>query len=139
MSLIFKILLVALGHYIMFLCYPETGPNGSLYLMVSMLAWSGFLIVISANLRFIKFISGMVGLLFNLAFFALMLAAIAFTMPQRDRVPVLEKIQKGQFPDRASLNTGLIKMGVTYRGTVKKELKGLDLGIQKALKSIEKD
>ena len=139
MALIFKILFTALLHLIFFLCYPETGPNGSLYLMVSMLAWSGFLIVISANLRFIKFISGMVGLLFNLAFFALMLAAIAFTMPQRDRVPVLEKIQKGQFPDRASLNTGLIKMGVTYRGTVKKELKGLDLGIQKALKSIEKD
>ncbi len=139
MSLIFKILLVALGHYIMFLCYPETGPYGNLYLVISILAWSGFIVIISANLRFIKFISGAAGLLFNLAFFALMLAAIAFTMPQRDRIPVLEKIQKGQFPDRTSLNTGLIKIRMTDKGTVNKEINGLRLRIQKILKNIKKD
>ncbi len=139
MLLIFKILLAALLHFVVFICYPETGPNGELYLIISILAWSGFLIMINTGFKFINLLSGAAGVLFNLAVFALMLTAIARTMPQRDRIPVLEKIQKRQFPDRTSFNTGLIKLGVTYRGTVKKELKGLDLGIQKAIKTIEKD
>ena len=89
MSLIFKILLTALLHLMVFICYPETGPKGRLYLIISMLAWSVFLMFISANFRFFKIISGAAGLLFNLALFALMFAAIAFTMPQSDRISVL--------------------------------------------------
>ena len=139
MFLIFKILLVALLHLAVFLCYPETGPYGNLFLIISTLAWSVILVVMNANLKFIKLLSGAAGLLFNLAFFAVMLLAIAFIMPQRDGVSVREKIRKRQFPDRTSLNTGLIKLGVNYRSEVKKDIKGLDLGIQKALKKIEKD
>ena len=133
MFLVLKILLVALLHFILVVCYPETGPNGNLYLAVSMLAWSGFLIVISANLAFVKLISGALGLLFNLVFFALMLAAMTLTMPQLDKVSVLEKVQKRQFPDRDSINMGLIRFGVKYEGSVKKEIKKLNLGINKAV------
>ena len=139
MFLVFKILLVALLHFILFVCYPETGPNGTLYLVISMLAWSGFLIVISANLAFVKLVSGGLSLLFNLVFFALMLAAMALTMPQRDKVSVLEKVQKRQFPDRNSVDMGLIKFGIKYEGTVKKEIKKLDLGINKAVDKLGKD
>ena len=137
-SLVFKILIVALLHYTVFLCYPETGPSGKLYLIVSMLAWSGFFIVINSKFRFLKLISGALGLLFDLALFTVMLAAIAFTMPQRDGVSIIEKIEKGQFPDRISLNEELSEMKVPYEGVVKKELKGLDHGIQKAVKIIKK-
>ena len=139
MFLILKILLVALLHLAVFLCYPETGPYGNIFLIISTLAWSTVLVVMNANLKFIKLLSGAVGLLLNMAFFALMLAAIAFTMPQHDGVSIREKIRKRQFPDRTSLDTGLIKLGVNYRSEVKKNIKGLDLGIQKALKKIEKD
>ena len=145
MSLIFKILLVALLHFILFVCYPETGPNGNLYLCISMLAWAGFLIIANANLAFVKFISGSLSLLFNLTFFALMLAAIALTMPQLDKVTVLEKIQNRQFPDENSIKMGLIKLGVNYEGglkyenTVKKEIKKLDVGINKAVDKLKKD
>ncbi len=139
MFLVLKILLVALLHFVVFVCYPETGPNGNLYLAVSLLAWSGFLIVISANLAFVKLISGAVGFLFDLAFFALMLAAMALTMPQLDKVSVLEKVQKKQFPDRDSVNMGLIRFGIKYEGTVKKEIKKLDLGINKAVDKLNKD
>ena len=138
MFLVIKILLVALLHFVLFVCYPETGSNGTLYLTISMLAWSGFLIVISANLAFVKLISGALSLLFNLAFFALMLAAIALTMPQLDKVSVLEKVQKKQFPDRNSLNMGLIRFGVKYESSVKKEIKKLDQGIDKAVDKLSK-
>jgi len=126
-------------HLAVFLCYPETGPYGNLFLIISALIWSVVLVVMNANLKFIKLLSGAAGLLFNLAFFAVMLAAIAFTMPQRDGVSVLKKLQERRFPDRTSLDTGLIKLGVNYRSEVKKDIKGLDLGIQKTLKKIEKD
>ena len=139
MFLVIKILLVALLHFVLFVCYPETGSNGTLYLTISMLAWSGFLIVISANLAFVKLISGALSLLFNLAFFALMLAAIALTMPQLDKVSVLEKVQKKQFPDRNSLNMGLIRFGVKYESSVKKEIKKLDQGVNKAVDKLGKD
>ena len=138
MFLVIKILLVALLHFVLFVCYPETGSNGTLYLTISMLAWSGFLMVISANLAFVKLISGALSLLFNLAFFALMLAAIALTMPQLDKVSVLEKVQKKQFPDRNSLNMGLIRFGVKYESSVKKEIKKLDQGIDKAVDKLSK-
>ena len=139
MFLVIKILLVALLHFVLFVCYPETGPNGTLYLTISMLAWSGFLIVISANLAFVKLISGALSLLFNLVFFALMLAAVALTMPQLDRVSVLEKVQKKQFPDRDSIDKGLIRFGVKYESSVKKEIKKLDQGVNKAVDKLGKD
>jgi hypothetical protein len=114
MFLIFKILLVALCHVILFACYPETGPNGKIYLVVSTLAWAGFVIVLNSGLKFFKLISGLIGLIFNLAFFALMVAAIALTMPQRDKTSVLEKAQKRQFPDVKSAKAGLLKLGEYY-------------------------
>jgi len=139
MFLVIKILLVALLHFIVFVGYPETGPNGNLYLVISMLAWSGLLIFLSANLAFVKLISGGLSVLVNLAFFALMLAAMALTMPQLDKVPVLKKIQSKRFPDRDSINTGLIKFGVKYDGLVKKEIKKLDLGLNKAVDKLKPD
>ncbi|MEI7482838.1 MAG: hypothetical protein WCK75_10885 [Elusimicrobiota bacterium] len=139
MSLIFKILLAALLHLMVFICYPETGPKGRLYLIISMLAWSVFLMFISANFRFFKIISGAAGILFNLALFALMFAAIAFTMPQSDRISVLEKIQNGRLPDRASMSAGLVKIGVKFERAGKTKLKDLDRGIQKNLKRVQKD
>jgi hypothetical protein len=89
---------------------------------VSLLAWSGFVIVLNSGLKFFRLISGLLGLLFNLAFFALMLAAIALTMPQKDRVPVLEKIQKEQFPDMDSAKAGLLKLGGYYEDAKNGEL-----------------
>ena len=139
MFLVIKILLVALFHFVLFVCYPDTGPNGTLYLTISMLVWSGFLVVISANLAFVKLISGALSLLFNLTFFALLLAALALTMPQLDRVSVLEKVQKKQFPDRNSVNMGLIRFGVKYESSVKKEIKKLDPVINKAVDKLGKD
>jgi len=77
MFLVLKILFVALLHFVVFVCYPETGPNGTLYL----------------------------------------------TMPQLDKVSVLEKVQKKQFPDRNSINMGPIRFVVQHESSVKKEIK----------------
>lgn len=139
MILIFKILLVALLHLAVFICYPETGPNGIIYLAVSALAWSGFLVFAHAGLKLIKFLGGAAGLVFNLAFFALMLAALTLTLPQRDRITVLKKIQDRRFPDRTALSDGLARLGITYKAEVKKEMKELDLGVRKAVKKMKKD
>ncbi len=135
MMLIFKILLVALCHIILFACYPDTGPTGKIYIVVSTLAWSGFAIVLNSGLRFFKLISGLIGLIFNLAFFALMLAAIALTMPQLDKTPVLEKAQKRQLPDIQSAKAGLLKLGEYYKDAKDTDVKS---ELEKAADKIKK-
>lgn len=133
MSFLFKLMLVALLHFALFVCYPETGPNWSVYLVVSILAWTGFFFGLSANLAFVRLISGALGLLFDLVFFALMLAVLALTMPQLDKVSVLKKVQKKQFPDGNSVSLGLKKFGIGSGGPVKKEIEKLDPAIDKVV------
>lgn len=116
MSLIFRILLAAAVHAAFFACYPDTGPNGRIYLAVSLLAWAGFLITLSSGLKLFRMVSNLFGLLFNLAFFALMTAALGLTMPQEDRVTVLEKIRdKKQYPTLDTARIGLKRLNGYYR------------------------
>jgi hypothetical protein len=129
MSLIFRIALAALVHAAFFSCYPDTGPNGKLYLIVSVLAWTGFLVALNAGLKFFRLLSGLLGLLFNLAFFSLMTAAIALTMPQKDRTTVLEKARAGRFPDLEGVKEGFKKLKGYYTGD---ERDKFDSEIQKA-------
>jgi len=139
MSLIFRLLLAALVHIAFFACYPDTGPNGKLYLIVSALAWSGFLIALNAGIKFFRFISGLLGLALNAAFFALMAAAIALTMPQKDGVAVMEKARNEKPPDLDSIKKGLKKLTGYYEETMDaepgKEIKKAADKLQKDIKS----
>lgn len=139
MTLILKILAVALLHVAFFAGYPETGPYGNYFLGVSLLVWSVFIIFINTSTKLIRFVSGAAGLAVNLASFALMAAAIAFTMPQRDKTSVLEKLQKGKYPDRDTINAGMLRFGVKLDTSVKNGVKGLDAEVGKAIKKLKED
>jgi len=138
-TLILKILAVGLLHATFFTAYPETGPYGNWYLGVSVLVWSVFILFLNTSTKLIRFVSGAAGFAINLAAFALMAAAVAFTMPQRDGGRVLEKIQKGKYPDRDTVNAGLLRFGVKLDSEVKRGVKGLDAEVGKALKKLKED
>jgi len=138
-SLIIKIIAVALLHLAFFASYPETGPYGNYYLAVSLLVWSVFIIFVNTSAKLVKLISGVLGLAVNLAAFALMGLAVAATMPQRDRTSVLEKLQTRRYPDGDTLRAGLLRFGVKLDADVKTNIKGLDSEVNKAIKKLKED
>lgn len=94
------------------------------------------------NLKLVKFFSGALSLVLNTAVFAAMGVAVAFTMPQHDRVPVYEKIQQGEYPDRGDLETGLIKLGLkkpTIRYQAGQLRRELERETRKALNKLKAD
>ncbi|KAF0124492.1 MAG: hypothetical protein FD189_2383 [Elusimicrobia bacterium] len=94
------------------------------------------------NLKLVKFFSGALSLVLNTAVFAAMGTAVAFTMPQHDRVPVYEKIQEGRFPTRDDLETGMIKLGLkkpTIRYQARKLRQELERETRKTLDKLKAD
>ncbi|MDD2804178.1 MAG: hypothetical protein PHV33_01380 [Elusimicrobiales bacterium] len=112
MNLIFKLASAALLHALFFACYPDTGPFGNYYLGISLLLWAGFLAFINTGARLVRLLSGPAGALISLAAFALMGLALAATMPQADKVSVLEKLQNGRYPSNADFARGLERFGI---------------------------
>ena len=130
MNLLFRIALVWLLHLAFFASYPETGPYGNYYLAVSLLLWTGFTLFLGTAVSLVKLFSGALGLVLNLAIFCLMGLSIAFTMPQKDKTSVLEKLQGGAYPDRATINSGLKRFGINLD-------KEIDKGMEKGMKELE--
>lgn len=139
MSLILKILSVALLHMAFFAAYPETGPLGNYYLGVSLLIWSVFVTFVNTSTKLVKLVSGALGLAVNLAVFALMAVAVAATMPQQDKTSVLEKLQARRFPDEDILRSGLLRFGVKLDANMKSGMKGLDSEVNKAVKKLKEE
>lgn len=139
MSLILKIVAVALLHLALFASYPETGPLGNYYLAVSLLVWSVFIIFVNTSAKLLRLLSGALGLAVNLAAFALMALAVAATMPQRDKTSVLEKLQARRYPDRDTLRSGLLRFGVKLDTDVKTDMKSFEGQAGKAIKKLKGD
>jgi len=135
MNLLFKLAAAALLHALFFACYPDTGPFGNYYLGISLLLWAGFLAFVNTGARLVRLFSGAAGALISLAAFAVMGLALAATMPQADKVSVLEKLQAGNYPDRAALDRGLERFGLD----LDKELKhGEKILLKEAAEAAEK-
>jgi hypothetical protein len=139
MTLIIKILAVALLHLAFFASYPETGPYGNYYLAVSFLVWSVFILFLNTSTMLIRFISGTAGKIINLAGFALMAVAVAATMPQNDRTSVLEKLRGGKYPDRGTINHGLRRFGIKLDKEISSTVKSLDREADKALTELKEN
>lgn len=137
MTLIFKILAVGALHLALFSAYPETGPFGNYYLGISLLVWTVFIMFVNTSAKLVRFISGAAGLVINLAAFALMALAVTATMPQSDRVSVLEKLQQGSYPDRGVINSGLKRFGINLDKDVSSGVKELEQKAGKALKKLK--
>jgi hypothetical protein len=88
----------------------------------------------------VRLISGLAGIAVNLAAFALIALALAATMPQRDRISVLEKLQKGKYPDRNAISTGLLRFGIHLDRDVGGAVKNVvDREAGKALNKLKED
>lgn len=139
MILILKIIAVGLVHVAFYAGYPETGAFGTYYLWISLLLWTVFILFINTSTKLLRLVSGLAGLAVNLAAFALMALAIAATMPQYDKTSVLEKIQKGRYPDRDTINAGMLRFGVNLNKEVAGSIKGIDAQLGKAVKKLKED
>jgi len=134
MTLLFKIAVVAALHLAFFAAYPETGPYGNYYLGVSLLLWTGFTLFLNTAVSLVKLFSGVLGLVLNLAIVLLLGVSLAFTMPQKDKTSVLEKLQKGAYPTRSDFNTGLKRFGINLDKELDKGAKELGEKAGKAVK-----
>lgn len=134
MQLLFKIAMVAVFHLAFFAGYPDTGPYGNYFLAVSLVIWTGFMLFVSTAVRLARFLSGALGLVLNLAIFGLMAVSIAFTMPQEDKTRVLEKLQKGRYPDLDTFRHGMGRFGFDLE---KKAAKGAEELRKEAEKALE--
>ena len=137
MSLILKIAAVGVLHAAFRIAYPETGPAGDVYLAVSLALWIVFIGFINTSTKLLKLLSGAAGLVVNLAVFAAMALAVAATMPQADRVTVLEKLQAGKYPDRKTINTGLRRFGIDLDKEAAKAADGLEERLDGAVKKVK--
>ncbi len=139
MSLMLKITAVGLVHLAFYASYPETGQFGNYYLGISLLVWSVFIMFINTSSKLVSMVSGAAGFLVNLAAFALMALAIAATMPQHDKTSVLDKMKAGKYPDRDTVNTGMLRFGVNLNRETAAGVKGLDRELGKAVKKLKED
>lgn len=139
MTLLFRLAAAALLHLAFFACYPDTGPFGNYYLAVSLLLWSAFLAFINFGARLVKLLAGPAGALVGLAVYAVMGLALAATMPQADRVTVLEKLQRGKYPAREDLARGLGRFGLDLDKELKHGEKALRREAAEAAEKAKKE
>ena len=137
MKLLFKIGLIIAIHLAVFLSYPDVGEYGGYYLAISIVLWTGFMMFINLSVKIIKFISGALGHLVHLAILVLMFLSITLTLPQADRIPVIEKIRDGKYPTKETIQKGFQKLGLAKKNIPAKQLRQINNGIGKVLDKIE--
>lgn len=137
MTLILKLAAVGTLHAAFLLSYPETGHTGGLYLAVSLILWTVFVVFINTSTKLLRLLSGLAGLIVNLAVFAVMALALAATLPQADRTSVLEKLQAGRYPDRKTLDSGLRRFGISLDKEAARTADTMDEELGKAVKKVK--
>jgi len=70
MALILKLLILAAIHVGLFICYPDTGPRGNFFLVLSLLAWSVVIFFLGGSIQVLKLVTKGLLLLFYAAVFA---------------------------------------------------------------------
>ena len=94
---------------------------------------------INLSVKIIKFISGALGLIVHLAILLVMFLSIALTLPQEDRVTVLEKLKDGDYPTKETIQTGLHKLGLVKKNIPAKHLRKINKSLDKVLDKIEEE
>lgn len=107
------ILIAAVPHLGAYVCYPESGRFGSVFLYVSLLVWAGLAIMMArvaagATRENRAFIAVAFGL-------AAAVCAVSL-LPQKDGVSPLRKLTSGVRPDKRALYNGLRRLGVDAPG-----------------------
>lgn len=139
-----RILLIALAHFIVMVCFPYYGGGGFVFGLVSLVAWSAAAIlaaVISAVLFLDKW-AKFNALLSALIFFGA-LGTMLFYFPQENNISPVKKLSYGDLPSGKEINKGLGNFGIHLSGAVDwvKDAKGsakkLRSGSQKMQNALE--
>ncbi len=139
MTLLLEILALAAVHAAFFICYPETGPMGDVYIAVSFLVWTSLLIFIRTGAKLLNLGYSLLGLTVKVILLAIVAIAVAATMPQRDRTSVLDKIRAGRYPDRNTVSAGLRRFGVNIDRGVQGGIKQLDHEVNDGMKKLDRE
>ena len=135
--MLIKVFFILLTHLVFLVAYPHTGPMGPHYLWISALLWCGFLLFLSANVFFAKMAGALFGDLVIIAFFTALILSLVSTMPQKDKVSVLSKLEKGIYPTRDSLYYGLLRVGVQYDALLKTNSNDFDARVKRTIKEMK--
>lgn len=109
MIFLINIPIIFLAHLACLILYPDTGKLGTSFLLISMLLWTAFLFYLkpaTINLRKDNII------FLNILYLLLMFIALITLMPQQDSTSILNKIIRGEYPDKKSIYKGLLRIGI---------------------------
>lgn len=104
-TLIFLGLAINLGAFVAF---PETGRFGMTFLYLSAVLWTAFAFFLGSRPPYT-----LPGQLLRALFFAAgcLFSSLSF-LPQKDNVNPLQKLSRGQYPDRTHVFKGLLRLGI---------------------------
>lgn len=137
MALMFKLLVLAAIHVALFICYPDTGPRGNYFLVLSLIVWSLVIFALSGSIKVLQLLTKGLLLLFYAAVFACIAASTAMVMPQSDKTSVFAKLKKRDFPTVETMRRGLTRFGVKLDKQVRKEVKAADSRIEDAVDKLK--
>ena len=107
----FFAILAVLVHFAVFISYSDTGRLGTLFLFISIMAWTAVFIFGSIPMANMKRTA-----VFFLNLFALLVALLSAVlfMPQADSISVFDKIALEHYPAKADVYRGLLRLGIDY-------------------------
>lgn len=111
MTILFFVTGAVLLHLAVFVSYPKTGPMGTLFVLISVIAWGACFVFLSAMMSSAR---RSTVLFMNTAAMLLSLLSAMFFMPQKDGIAVFDKLSLGDYPTRASVYEGLKRVGIDY-------------------------
>ncbi len=102
---------VILAHLSAAIFYPHIGKLGAVFLFISGLLWTSFLIF--TRPATIKFSNDTV-IFFSIVINIFMLTEIVTLTPQLDDISIFKKIIRNQYPTKKDIYLGLLNFGIKY-------------------------
>ncbi|NLO90940.1 MAG: hypothetical protein GX410_02945 [Elusimicrobia bacterium] len=115
-SLLRRLFYVAALHAAFYACYPDTGGLIKLYAWFSLIGWGLLVIVLNLalpslqKLRFLAF-------LYDILLLSAISFVLAISMPQADKVSVLQKLRSGDYPTWKQFRGGTKQLGTGLKDT----------------------
>lgn len=116
----FHFILVFLIHLFFFISYPNNGYLGFAYVFIASILWTSFIILFNATLeRFSKQTIYTI----NLIVYFVIIISILYIFPQKDGTAIIDKMAKGEYPNKINIYVGLKRLGIDYKPLIKDYVK----------------
>lgn len=111
MYILLNLLFMLIVHLSAAIFYPYIGKVGAVFLFISSLLWTSFLIFTRpAVMKFSNDTTIFLAILINI----FMLTEVATLTPQLDGVSIFKKIIRNQYPTKKDVYFGLLNFGIKY-------------------------